>query len=383
MSHKNYELLVEQAHNYVSESFLEASPSHKPPKKPDASDQKISDKPEFALTTFYTVAFSDDGETFETMNDKPTVHSNEELEALAKDIVYNRHREIGGEGKLIYYHIDKGTYNLVVFMDPTILIDHAAPLFHYTWMYSGIAFAVFFILSIFASYAISNPIEKASKTQKQFVSNASHELKTPISVINANTELLSRSIGKNQWLSNIQYESERMGVLVGHLLELSCSDIVPATMENVDFSRLVNGESLPFESVAYDKGLALTCNIAPNIFVHGNSSQLKQVVSVMLDNAIEHCDNKDPHIHLELKKVSCRCAKLRVTNSADKIPKEELEKIFQRFYRTNPATSTKDKHYGLGLAIAKNIVDNHKGKINVRCYNGKVEFQILIPLSRN
>ncbi len=378
MSHQNYNLLVEQAHNYVSESFLEDINAVSPTNK----NESIAGSPEYALTTFYTVAFSDDGQTFETMNDKPTVHSNEELEALAKDIVYNRHREIGGEGKLIYYHIDKGTYNLVVFMDLTILIDRAAPLFHYTWMYSAIAFAVFFILSIFASYAISKPIEKATLNQKQFVSNASHELKTPISVINANTDLLSRSIGKNQWLSNIQYESERMGVLVGHLLKFSCSEVIPTAMEKVNFSRLVNGEALPFESVAYENGLTLTCNIAPNIFVYANSSQLKQVVSILLDNAIHHCNHNDLNIHLELKKATCRYAKLCVINSADKISKDDLEKIFQRFYHIG-STTDKNKHYGLGLSIMKNIVDTHKGKINVHCHNGKVEFQVLIPINRN
>lgn len=376
-SYKNYELLEEQAHMYISESFSE----DKPPKDEHNENNKESKKPQSSLTTFYTVAFSDDGDTFETMNDKPAVRSNEELENLAKEIVYERDNNIGIDGQLLYYHIDKGSYDLVVFMDNTFVFERIASVYRYMWICSAVVFVVFFIFSIIIANMIVYPLEKGYKNQKEFVSNAGHELKTPVSVINANAEILERKIGDNEWLSNIQYENERMGVLVAHLLELSRTESVPAKMEFVDLSRLVQGEALPFESVAFEKGLELVSDIAPNIKINGNQTQLEEVVSILLDNAIQHCNYASPKIQLQLKKECYRYARLSVINSADNIPKEEREKIFERFYSANETQNGTNKHYGLGLAIAKNIVKSHKGKIKVLCYDGKVEFQVVFPLN--
>lgn len=376
-SYKNYELLEEQAHMYISESFSE----DKPPKDVHNDNNKKTEKPQASLTTFYTVAFSDDGDIFETMNDKPAVRSNEELEQLAKEIVYERESDMGIDGQLLYYHIDKGTYDLVVFMDNTLIFERVASVYRYMWICSAVVFVVFFIFSIIIANMIVYPLEKGYKNQKEFVSNAGHELKTPVSVINANADILERKIGDNEWLSNIQYENERMGVLVAHLLELSRTESVPAKMEFVDLSRLVQGEALPFESVAFEKGLELVSDIAPNIKINGNQTQLEEVVSILLDNAIQHCNYASPKIQLQLKKECYRYAKLSVINSADNIPKEERDKIFERFYSANETQNGTNKHYGLGLAIAKNIVESHKGKIKVLCYDGKVEFQVVFPLN--
>ena len=379
-SRKNYELLVDHADMYVSQSFLENKNPSVPPSP--ASPAKKPTPTDSALTTFYTVAFSDDGETFETMNDKPTIHSNEELEKIAKEIVYEYNHDIGYTNGLIFYHINKGSYDLVVFIDNTILLERAATLTHYTWTYSAGAFVFFLFISILIANIIVRPLEKGYKRQKDFISNAGHELKTPVSVINANAELLSRQIGNNQWLENIQYENERMGTLVGNLLDITCMETIPTTMEILDFSRLCQGEALPFESVAFEKGLTLNCDIAPNINIYGNESLLKHVVSVLLDNAIHHCDKNNTEVNLILKKDFCRCAKLRVINSGRNIPKEERERIFERFYRLNKDRSDDTKHYGLGLSIAKSIISAHKGKVQVLCYDGKVEFQIMIPLNK-
>ncbi len=376
ISRENYRLLYDHAHMYVSSSFLEENDIGTP------QDPQKTTKPKLELTTFYTVAFSEDGQIFETMNDKPAVHSNQELEELAKKIIYEYDQEIGGEGSLVYYHIDKGTYNLVVFIDNTILLERAEIFMHYTWAYTAGAFAFFLIASIIIATLIVQPLEKGYKKQKEFISNAGHELKTPVSVINANAELLSREIGSNQWLDNIQYENERMGTLVGNLLDITLMETIPNTMEIVELSRICQGESLPFDSVAFEKGLTLNCDIAPNINVYGSETLLKHVVSVLLDNAIQHCDNNDTEIKLVLKKDFGRYARLRVINSGKSIPKEERERIFERFYRLNKDRSDGTKHYGLGLSIVKSIVAAHKGKVQVLCYDGKIEFQVLIPVNK-
>ncbi len=372
---QNYEFLEEYAHLYVSESFFDDETSATSKDKTN-----VSDKPEYALTTFYTVAFSRDGDVFETMNDEPTVHSNEELETLAKEIIDDDTKEVGVSGNLIFYYIDKGSYDLVVFMDNSVVAERYSTFLYYFWRYNIGTFIFCIILSIFFSNLAVRSLEKNYKYQKQFVSNASHELKTPVSVISANAELLLREVGENQWLSNIQYENERMGLLIGHLLELSRSETVSLEMKSLNFSKLVEGEVLPFESVAYENGLTIKCFIQSGVNVYGDGEMLKHVVSVLLDNAISHCNKECTEIELHLKKDFLGYARLRVINNGDAIPKSVQDKLFERFYRVdNSATG----HYGLGLAIAKNIVDSHKGKIHVLCYNGKVEFQVLIPINKS
>ena len=151
-------------------------------------------------------------------------------------------------------------------------------------------------------------------------------------------------------------------------------------MELIDFSRLVAGEALPFESVAFEKGLVLNSNITNGITVEGNSTQLKQLTSILLDNAIRH-SKPDGEVHLTLTKDH-GIAELSVTNAGDEIPAEHREKIFERFYRMDTVRNGEDKHYGLGLAIAKAIVDAHHGHIEVHCYSGLVEFRACIPATK-
>jgi signal transduction histidine kinase len=197
-------------------------------------------------------------------------------------------------------------------------------------------------------------------------------------VVSANAELLVRQIGENQWLQNIQYENERMGMLVGQLLDLARTENVTPQMEHIDFSRLVAGEALPFESVAFEKELALNTAITSGIAVEGNGAQLKQLTSILLDNAIRH-SKPAGEVRLTLTKDH-GIAELSVINTGNEIPAEHREKIFERFYRMDTVRNSEDKHYGLGLAIAKAITDSHHGHIEVLCDNGLVEFRVRIPI---
>lgn len=203
---------------------------------------------------------------------------------------------------------------------------------------------------------------------------------TPVAVINANLELLSREIGGNQWLSNIQYENERMSALVIQLLELARAENVTPQMESLDLSRLVYGETLPFESVAYEKGLTLNSEISENVCVSGNSTQLKQLVSILIDNAVRH-SSRGNEVRITLRKENGH-ALLSVMNDGEEIPPEQQKHLFERFYRTDEARTGEDGHYGLGLAIARAIVTAHKGTIAVRCHHGKVEFTAKLPMQK-
>lgn len=369
----NIEMLEEHAALYVLDEpgfgFM--------PGKPSQNRGPHADTNQFKLSTFYSVAISYDGEILEIENDEKEVYSEAELEKIARGVL-NKKSDSGVTNNLIYYKLDKGGYTLIAFMDNTILRESMGTLFRYTLIFGGIALISLFFLARYLAKRIVQPLEESYRKQKQFISDAGHELKTPVSVVNANAELLQREIGENQWLANIQYENERMSKLVTQLLDLARTENVAQQMEYLDMSRLVDGEALPFEGVAFEKGLTLRENIAEQLCVHGNSTQLKQLVSILLDNAIKH-GNGGKDVWLTLTKDHGH-AKLSVINAGEEIPAEQRLQLFERFYRTDSARNGEDKHYGLGLAIAKAIVEAHHGKIEVHCYNGYVEFRVALPL---
>ena len=377
MKHQNEQMLEAHAEMYTINQSVSDFPSFRP--RPDGNrdfNHKFNpESPRFQLSTFYSVAVSYDGEILEVKNGMSTVHTDEELVSLTESIIKSG-RNNGTENNLAFYKTDKDGYTLVSFMDNTVINESAMTLFRYTLIFGGVALVLFFFLSRYLAKRIVNPLEESYQKQKQFISDAGHELKTPVSVVSANAELLSREIGDSQWLQNIQYENERMGVLVGQLLDLARTENVTPQMEHIDFSRLVAGESLPFESVAFEKGLNLNTNIANDISLVGNSTQLKQIVSILIDNAIRHSKGEG-EVWLTLTKEH-GFAKLSVINKGDEIPEEQRSKIFERFYRVDTARND-DKHYGLGLAIAKAITTTHKGNIVVHCFDGFVEFRVQIP----
>lgn len=235
-----------------------------------------------------------------------------------------------------------------------------------------------FLLSLPLSKRIIKPLEENDRKQKQFISDASHELKTPVAIIGTNTELLSREIGNNEWLENIKYENEQMGVLIKQLLDLSHAEDVIVFMENINLSRIVLGEILAFESFAFEKEKEFIIDIDEDVFLIGNQIQLKQLVSIILDNAIRHSSGKNININLKRKNNTIE---LNFINDSYEIPQEKLNHIFDRFYRVDEVRNSEDLHYGIGLSIAKAIIEKYGGNIEVLTKNGK--FKLIIKFFIN
>ena len=380
MKKQNEQMLHAHAQMYnLPNAFDQVMPPNgpRPDGNPGFKPGFDPESPKFQLSTFYSVAVSYKGEILEIKNDSPTVYASDDLAQMAKDIIKDG-KSTGTKDNLTFLKTDKNGYVLVIFMDNTVVNESAMTLFRYTLIFGSAALVLFFFLSVFLARKIVAPLEESYQKQRQFISDAGHELKTPVSVVSANAELLSRELGDNQWLQNIQYENERMGMLVGQLLDLARTENVTPQMECIDFSRLVAGETLPFESVAFEKELALNTAITRGIAVEGNGAQLKQLTSILLDNAIRH-SKPAGEVRLTLT-GDHSIAALSVINTGDEIPTEHRERIFERFYRMDTARNGEDKHYGLGLAIAKAIVDAHHGHIEVNCYNGLVEFHVRMPM---
>lgn len=243
---------------------------------------------------------------------------------------------------------------------------------------SILIFVLIELLTVYIVKMLTNwlirPIEEAFLKQKQFIFDASHELKTPLSVIMTSAECLSKNPKETKWLDNIQSETERMNKLVLDLLNLAKYDnsYENRVLSVIDLSKLVEKSVLTFESLIYDKGLNLKYHIDQDVNFKCVNSEMKQLVEILVDNAIKHAYDKST-ITVDLIKKKDEIS-LVVKNRGDKIPKEEQSKIFERFYRSDNSRNRNENRFGLGLAIAKNIVLSHNGKIYVECKNGYTSF---------
>lgn len=234
----------------------------------------------------------------------------------------------------------------------------------------ALALTVFYLISRFLARLSLRPVERAWEQQRQFVADASHELKTPITVILANTGIVlaHRSDTVEQqakWIEYTQEEASRMKSLVDDLLFLAKSDAakLPAKPAQVRLSELVTGAILPFESVAFEKGVTLEEMIASDLTVWGDEGQLRRLVMILLDNAVKYAGEQG-RVIVTLEEFQGR-PRLAVTNTGPAIPPEHLPHLFERFYRSDAARDREQGGYGLGLAIAKSVVDAQGGKISV------------------
>ncbi|MCR5595559.1 MAG: HAMP domain-containing histidine kinase [Lachnospiraceae bacterium] len=378
---------MEMLKRYVEIYSLEALPGENIPAPPEGRADPEGNL--FDLSSFYSVAISDDGEILAVDTGRNGSYTKEDIIALSESIP----RVWSGTGTHSHYIFcveHRDGYVLKAFMDIALTQNSMGKVLINAVIAGVIAVCALFFVALFFAHMIVRPLEENDIKQKQFVSDAGHELKTPISVISANAELLARQTGDNEWLNNIQYENERMGNLVRELLDLSRAENKTVPFENVDLSKLTQQEVLPFESIAFENGLMIETHIEEGVTVKGNRGQLGQLISILTDNAISHTDAQrstssdvvsDLTVNIRLKKDH-RHAILSVKNMGEAIPEDVRERLFDRFYKTDEAREDNGGHYGLGLSIAKAIVTAHKGTINVECPDGFIVFCVRLPIER-
>lgn len=229
----------------------------------------------------------------------------------------------------------------------------------------------FFLLSVYLSRWALQPVERAWDQQNQFIADASHELKTPLTVILANLNILSSHREETidsqyKWVENTKSEAASMKKLVEELIFLARSEAgrLPAEEEEVDLGDVVLNGVLPFEPIAFERGIVLDTQIEPGIKVWGDRNQLKQLTVILTDNACKYA-SQNGMVHISVSQSSGGRPCLTVENPGSLIPQEDLEHIFERFYRVDKARVRKEGGYGLGLSIARTIVERHRGRILV------------------
>lgn len=274
----------------------------------------------------------------------------------------------GSEGmldQLQYCTLAKPNGTIMVFTDRSASFDMLDQLTHTTIIIGIIAFLFITLLTFFLSKKSIQPVKTAFEKQKQFISDASHELKTPLTIISANTDVLADEIGDNKWLEYIRSQTDRMNILVNDLLNLTRLENNTAAVIFTDFnlSKAIENTALPFECQAFEMNRTLEIDIQDNIVINGSEQHIKQMAAIFIDNALKY-SNEGGKVRVSLKTQNDKPV-LSVYNTGMGINESEKDKIFERFYRIDDSRARTTGGYGLGLAIAKTIIDKHKFKVSI------------------
>lgn len=292
------------------------------------------------------------------------------------------------EYHLRYLKVSRPTEDLIVFADTS----YEEALMDGMLANGGIACGVIWLFFLGLSYLFARwavrPVEEVMQHQKQFITDASHELKTPLTIIMANAQLLQDQCSgfgseTDKWMNNVIQECAQMRRLVENLLMLARNDIVKpcrADWKAFNFTDLVTEQILTFEPLFFQVGKSLDYQLPDSVWVKGNQEQLKQVIKILFDNAVKYSkENGKVFVCLEHSGKKRVC--LWVKSEGTEISKEQRKAIFRRFYRGD-ASRSRQEGYGLGLAIAQAIVRNHRGDIGVECMEGKNCFYVKLSSVR-
>lgn len=244
-------------------------------------------------------------------------------------------------------------------------------------------YVAFFLALLFFSNRFLRPITESYEKQKRFITDAGHEIKTPLAIIKADVDVLEMEYGENEWLDGIQSQVKRLADLTNDLVYLSRMEETENHLQMIDFpfSDVLCETAHAFHAVAQAKEKKFQCSVQPMLTINGNEKAIRQLVNILLDNAMKYSP-KGGFVSLAAKKQG-RYLDLTVYNTTDNpIGKQDLNHIFERFYRMDSSRSTQTGGYGIGLSVAKAIVSAHNGKISATTMDShSLQIQVLFPIS--
>lgn len=335
------------------------------------------------FTDFYSACLDHDGKMIYVIHHFNNEEAEEGSEQFIREIFTGA--ETSGTLDGMGYLVAEKSYGfLVIIMDRVNELRHQRNFLLFSLLIYFVSLIVFFIVAWIGSYFTVAPVRDAFDKQKQFIADASHELKTPIAVISANIEVLQQEIKDNKWLEYIKTENSRMSALVKDMLYLAKNDAGHTDFVFVPFNvcDAVACCVLPFESVAFEQGKKLELNVPKKeIKVRGDEEKIKQSVIILTDNALKNSE-KGAVIRVTVEEDNSKVL-IKVYNTGHGIPAKEIPLIFNRFYRVDSSRARTTGGYGLGLAIANTIVTGHKGKITVESQlDSYTQFTVTLPVEK-
>ena len=291
------------------------------------------------------------------------------------------------EGQKFAYKLNlhEDESKLIVVLDTTSYIEDRADLID-TSVFIFFSNLVFFII-IFVIFSgkVMMPFMENYRNQKAFITNAGHELKTPLAIIAANNELCEMIGGENEWTKSTKEQVERMTDLINRLVVLArFEEQANVTAVNIDFSNIVEKSSKSFKSIAIKGGKNFESDIQKDIFISGDEGALYELINILIDNANKYCDEGGTiGVRLSQHGITFKKAKLVIYNTYKEGKNIDYSKFFERFYREDQSHNSSISGYGVGLSIARNIINRHKGKIHVTYKNDIIYFNVYFNMVTN
>ncbi|MBQ8831795.1 MAG: HAMP domain-containing histidine kinase [Oscillospiraceae bacterium] len=308
-----------------------------------------------------------------------TVDSSKAME-FAKE-AYNKAKSHGFIDAYRYVIKDDGMRNLrITFLDCGRKLDAFNRFLVISIAISLLGFIIVFLFIAFFSNKIIRPISESYEKQKRFITDAGHELKTPLTIISADTDILIMEYGENEWLHDIQHQTKRLADLTGDLIYLSRMEENSDSIEMIPFSLsdVICETAQSFTAPATTKNITILQSVEPLLTFCGNEKAVKQLVSVLLDNAVKYCPDGG-EVAVTLSSNSKNYV-FSVSNSIqNKIQQDDLYQFFDRFYRVDTSRNTSTGGFGIGLSVAKAIVSAHNGKISASSSDNELTISVLLP----
>lgn len=330
-----------------------------------------------AMVRYYSVIIDEDGAATLKVRQMKAV---DDAEALSEALKLSRERKTSGRytrGKFHYVYaveeIDDGT--LVVVMDANSEYYQCRQLMIISMTISLAGLAFFVIVMYMISTRAIAPAIRNYRRQQEFITNAGHELKTPVAIISANAEVEEMINGESEEIRTILTQTKRLSGLIDELMRIArMTENVNLVMTTCDLSQIVRDQAAPFDNVARAEGKNLVLDVSDDVSVRGEERMLSELVTILTDNAVKYCDEGGTII-VKLGKHGRNGARLLVTNNYLAGKNENYDKFFERFYRADTSHSAAKKGYGIGLSMAQTIVLQHKGKMKAFWKDGLITFE--------
>ncbi|MBR6101847.1 MAG: HAMP domain-containing histidine kinase [Ruminococcus sp.] len=353
------------------------------------NDQKMGSMPKFDFrdrksineetryqTRYFVVYYNEAGEIANKDMTHIAAVDSEKAEELAQEAKASG-EETGTIGNYRYQICDGGTSDFIIFLDRRQNMETKQRFLLISIGISAASFVFVLGLIVLLSRRAVKPFIAAHEKQKQFITDASHEIKTPLAIISANTEVLEMTSEPSEWTESTKNQIKRLDGLVKDLMRLSKMDEAQEKKEFISFdlSEVVMKTAAEFEAPARTHGESFKLDIDEDILIVGDSASIAQTVGIFCDNAVKYCD-EGGNITVSLKHTH-KGVKLSVSNDCKEPPKGDLSRLFDRFYRADEARQRKGSGgYGIGLSIAKATADAHKAKISCSASEGRITFSI-------
>lgn len=309
--------------------------------------------------------------------------SKERASELAREVMKNKRGTISeNDSTYVYKVVDMGENGkMILFLDSTRTLDNVWEIIKLSLLIGLLSFMVFFLIISALSGKVVKSTVKNIKAQNEFITNAGHELKTPLAIISANTEVLEMMNGKNEWTESIINQVKRMSGLISDLIFLAkMNEKTDIVLSDIDFSKITNDITMSFKPVIEQQNKKLSCDIKEDVIIKGEEKMLSELVSILVDNAAKYCDDGGS-VRVELKNKSRDAgARFVVSNTYEEGKNVDYARFFNRFYREDTSHNSKKKGYGIGLSMAEGIVKTLKGKISVSYNNATGEISFVVTL---